>query len=228
LIGYTTRWDTIAAGATAPYTAVERSPTTQFASQAALAPVLADARHGRERLAVYEGRDRIARDLHDLVVQRLFATGMLLESAQRRGGPADPAHDSLGRAVDELQSTIQEVRTAIFALQQPPAEAPTRLRGRVLRETAAASATLGLRPSTRFRGPVDTLVPDQVATRLLAALRRTLATASGRPGVSRLEITVDVTTPLPDGRDAVRLTVYDDAGTGTTASWRSSLQQGCQ
>ena len=201
-----------------PYTAVERSLATQFASQAALALVLADARHGRERLAVYEDRDRIARDLHDLVVQRLFATGMLLESAQRRGGPADPAHAAIGRAVDELQSTVQEVRTAIFALQQPPAEAPTGLRGKVLREAAAA---LAFQPSTRFKGPVDTLVPDQVAIRLLAALRRALATASRQPDVSRREITVDVTTPLPDGRDAVRLRVYD--GEGTTVSWRSPL-----
>lgn len=206
-----------------PYTAVERLLATQFASQAALALVLADARHGRERLAVYEDRDRIARDLHDLVVQRLFATGMLLESAQRRGGPDDPAHEVLGRAVDELQSTVQEVRTAIFALQQPPAEAPTSLRGKVLRE---AAATLTGRPSIRFKGPVDTLVPDRVATRLLTALRRALTTASGRADVSRLEITVDVTTPLPDGRDAVRLRVYD--GEGTTVSWRSPLPQGGQ
>jgi hypothetical protein len=66
---------------------------------------------------------------------------------------------------------------------------------------------------------VDTLVPDQVATRLLTALRRALAAVAS--GVSRLEITIDVTTPLPDGRDAVRLRVYEDGG--TTVSWRSPL-----
>jgi GAF domain-containing protein len=209
-----------------PYTAVERLLATQFASQAALALVLADAQHSRERLAVYEDRDRIARDLHDLVVQRLFATGMMLESTQRRTDESDQAHELLGRAVDELQSTIQEVRTAIFALQQPPAEAPTTLRGKVLRETAAASALLGFQPSTHFRGPVDALVPDQVATQLLTTLRRALTTASRRPGVSRLEITVDVTRPLPDGRDAVRLTVdsdSDDNVGGTAVSWQSPL-----
>jgi signal transduction histidine kinase len=209
-----------------PYTAVERLLATQFASQAALALVLADAQHSRERLAVYEDRDRIARDLHDLVVQRLFATGMMLESTQRRTDESDQAHELLGRAVDELQSTIQEVRTAIFALQQPPAEAPTTLRGKVLRETAAASALLGFQPSTHFRGPVDALVPDQVATQLLTTLRRALTTASRRPGVSRLEITVDVTRPLPDGRDVVRLTVdsdSDDNVGGTAVSWQSPL-----
>ncbi|MYS51230.1 GAF domain-containing protein, partial [Streptomyces sp. SID6013] len=122
-----------------PYTDVERLLATQFASQAALALVLADARRGRERLAVYEDRDRIARDLHDLVVQRLFATGMMLESTRRRAG-AREVDDILRQAVDELRSTVRDVRTTIFALQQPPAEPPTGLRGRVLRETAAAAA----------------------------------------------------------------------------------------
>lgn len=115
-----------------PYDAVDRLLASQFASQAALALVLADAQHDREQLAVYEDRDRIARDLHDLVVQRLFATEMMLESTRRRAANApseDTVGDELGHAVDELDSTIQEVRTAIFALQQPPTEAPTTFRG---------------------------------------------------------------------------------------------------
>ncbi|MFF8530933.1 GAF domain-containing protein [Streptomyces sp. NPDC015532] len=201
-----------------PYTEVERLLATQFASQAALALVLADARHGRELLAVYQDRDRIARDLHDLVVQRLFATGMMLESTQRRNaahgdggdGEAEEVSATLGRAVDELEATVQEVRTAIFALQQPPADAPTTLRGRVLRETAGAAAVLGVRPSTRFTGPVENRITEPVAGRLLAVLRRALAAASRRPGVSRIEVVVDATVTLPDGRPGVRLTVHDD------------------
>ncbi|MCX5557473.1 GAF domain-containing protein [Streptomyces sp. NBC_00038] len=218
-----------------PYTSVERLLATQFASQAALALVLADAQHGRERLAVYEDRDRIARDLHDLVVQRLFATGMMLESTQRRATGADGAggdtdvHATLGRAVDELQSTIQEVRTTIFALQQPPADAPTTFRGKILRETAGAAAVLGFQPSVRFTGAVENRVSEPVAGHLLAALRRKLAAASRRPGVSRIEVTVDATATLPDGRSGLRLTVYDDGagedgeGPGTTVTWQSPL-----
>ncbi|MCX4974753.1 GAF domain-containing protein [Streptomyces sp. NBC_00620] len=214
-----------------PYTSVERLLATQFASQAALALVLADAQHSRERLAVYEDRDRIARDLHDLVVQRLFATGMMLESTQRRGtgGEGDDVDDTLGRAVDELQSTIQEVRTAIFALQQPPADAPTTFRGKVLRETAGAAAVLGFQPSVHFTGPVENRVTEPVAGHLLAALRRKLAAASRRPGVSRIEVTVDATATLRDGRPGLRLTVYDDGaredgeGPGTTVTWQSPL-----
>ncbi|WP_406478141.1 GAF domain-containing protein [Streptomyces sp. NBC_01615] len=209
-----------------PYTSVERLLATQFASQAALALVLADAQHSRERLAVFEDRDRIARDLHDLVVQRLFATGMMLESTQRRSmgdGAAQDVHDVLGRAVDELQSTIQEVRTAIFALQQPPADAPTTFRGKVLRETAGAAAVLGFQPSARFTGAVESRISEPVAGQLLASLRHALAAASRRAGVSVIEVTVDSTATLPDGRAGVRLTVYDDSGTGTTVTWASPL-----
>ncbi|MEU0784286.1 GAF domain-containing protein [Streptomyces sp. NPDC006173] len=230
-----------------PYTRVERLLATQFASQAALALVLAGARHSRERLAVYEDRDRIARDLHDLVVQRLFATGMMLESTLRRSraegaggategararepgdGGAAEVRATLGHAVDELQSTIQEVRTAIFALQQPPADAPTTFRGKVLRETAGAGALLGFQPSARFTGPVEDRVPESVAGHLVAALRRALAVASRRAGVSRIEVVVDATAALPDGRPALRLTVRDDSpvpggGTDTPFTWQSPL-----
>ncbi|MFF9861345.1 sensor histidine kinase [Streptomyces tendae] len=212
-----------------PYTDLERLLATQFASQAALALVLADARRGRERLAVYEDRDRIARDLHDLVVQRLFATGMMLESTRRRPG-AEDIGGLLDRAVDELRATVGEVRTAILALQQPPAGPPTGLRGRVLRETATAAARLGFPPSTHFRGAVDTRVPEPVADRLVTALRRALADAAHRPGATRVGVTVDVTDSGPDG--GVRLTVSDDGelpageggGRGTTRVWHHSIR----
>ncbi|WP_457520699.1 sensor histidine kinase [Streptomyces sp. TE3672] len=210
-----------------PYTAVDRLLATQFASQAALALVLADARHDRERLAVYEDRDRIARDLHDLVVQRLFATEMMLESTRRRAAAPD-TDELLGRAVDELDSTIQEVRTAIFALQQPPAEAPTTFRGRVLRETAGAAAVLGFQPSVHFTGAVDALVREPVDRQLLAALRGALASAHRRAGVSAIEVSVDATAGLPDGRAAVRLTVTDDGreedgSRSPTVTWQAPL-----
>lgn len=196
-----------------PYTAVDRLLATQFASQAALALVLADAQHNRERLAVYEDRDRIARDLHDLVVQRLFATEMMLESTRRRAGGTCEEDALLGRAVDELDSTIQEVRTAIFALQQPPAEMPASFRGRVLRETGGAAALLGFRPSVHFSGAVDALIEDTDAERILAVLRGALAAAHRRPGVAA--ISVEVFAP-PRGPG---LRVTDDARPPVTVSW---------
>jgi GAF domain-containing protein len=209
------------------YTSVERLLATQFASQAALALVLADAQQSRQRLAVFEDRDRIARDLHDLVVQRLFATGMMLESTRRRD-TSPMVESTLDQAVDELESTIQEVRTAIFALQQPPADAPTTFRGKVLRETAGAAAVVGVQPSVHFTGAVDAHVTDPTAGHLLAALRRALAATSRRPDVTRIEVAVDARATLPDGREGVRLTVYDDGttdgvGAGTTATWQAPL-----
>ncbi|MFD3648062.1 GAF domain-containing protein [Streptomyces cyaneofuscatus] len=211
-----------------PYTAVDRLLATQFASQAALALVMADAQADRERLAVYEDRDRIARDLHDLVVQRLFATEMMLESTRRRAAAEEGASELLGRAVDELDSTIQEVRTAIFALQQPPAEAPSTFRGRVLRETGGAAPLLGFPPSVHFTGAVDALVGEETGRELLAALRGALAAAHRRPGVSAIDVAVDATVRLPDGRSAVRLVVADDGddevGGGSTAvTWEAPL-----
>ncbi|MFD3873877.1 GAF domain-containing protein [Streptomyces sp. NPDC058623] len=208
-----------------PYDAVDRLLASQFASQAALALVLADAQHDREQLAVYEDRDRIARDLHDLVVQRLFATEMMLESTRRRSSNApsgDTVGEELGRAVDELDSTIQEVRTAIFALQQPPTDAPTTFRGRVLRETGGAAVLLGFQPSVHFAGAVDALLPDAVAGDLLAALRGALAAAHRRSGVTAIEVSVDATPTR------VHLTVSDDGRTttgprGTTLRWESPL-----
>ncbi|MFD4722141.1 GAF domain-containing protein [Streptomyces sp. NPDC058423] len=195
-----------------PYTAVDRLLASQFASQAAMALVLADTRHNREQLAVYEDRDRIARDLHDLVVQRLFATEMMLESTRRRAAdPSSPEGELLGRAIDELDSTIQEVRTAIFALQQPPADASASFRGRVLRETGGAAGPLGFRPSVHFAGPVDALVDEERGDALLTALRAALAAARRRQGLTAVDVEVDATATLPDGRRALRLTVTDDA-----------------
>lgn len=192
-----------------PFTDAERTLATQFAAQAALALVLADAQRDRERLAVYEDRDRIARDLHDLVIQRLFATGMMLESAQRRSVVPEVAR-GVGKAVDELDTTIQEIRTAIFALQQGPTEAPSGLRTRVLREIGTAAVPLGFQPAASFIGPVDSRVGELTGKNLLAALREALSNAFRHARATRIEVVVDATVRLPDGIDGVRLTVADD------------------
>ncbi|MEU7291800.1 GAF domain-containing protein [Streptomyces exfoliatus] len=203
-----------------PFSEAERTLATQFASQAALALMMADAQRDRERLAVYEDRDRIARDLHDLVIQRLFATGMMLESAQRRSiVPA--VREGVGKAVDELDVTIQEIRTAIFALQQGPAEAPSGLRTRVLREINMAAVPLGFKPAHRFLGAIDSMVGDLTGKNLIAALREALSNAFRHAEASRIEVVVDAGVTLPDGSAGVRLSVADD-GIGLPAGGRRS------
>lgn len=206
------------------YTEEERFFATWFAAQATLALLLADAQRGRERLAVYEERDRIARDLHDLVIQRLFATGLMLQGARRRA--EDPTagaevRDGIGRAVDELDATIQEVRTAIFALQQSPTEAPSGLRTRVLREVSTVAVPLGFQPSVRFVGAVEARVGELGAKNLVAALRETLSNALRHAEASRIDVVIDATAVLDDGTAAVRLLVSDD-GVGIPAGGRRS------
>ncbi|WP_405855564.1 GAF domain-containing protein [Streptomyces sp. NBC_00090] len=203
-----------------PFTEAERTLATQFASQAALALMMADAQRDRERLAVYEDRDRIARDLHDLVIQRLFATGMMLESAQRKSiVPA--VREGVGKAVDELDVTIQEIRTAIFALQQGPAEAPSGLRTRVLREINMAAVPLGFKPAHRFLGVIDSAVGDLTGKNLIAALREALSNAFRHAEATRIEVVVDATVTLLDGSAGVRLSVADD-GIGIPEGGRRS------
>ncbi|WP_438489231.1 GAF domain-containing protein [Streptomyces sp. S186] len=191
------------------FTQLERTLGTQFASQAALALVLADRHRDRERLAVYEDRDRIARDLHDLVIQRLFATGMLLESAQRTAVLPE-VKEGVGQAVDELDATIQEIRTAIIALQQGPPEVPAGPRTRILREAGAAAAVLGARPSVQFVGPVDARVGAECARELVAAVGRALAEVARTATSAR--VVVDATATLADGRAGVRMTVTGEGG----------------
>jgi len=175
-----------------------------FAAQAALTLVLAEAQQEHERLALYEDRDRIARDLHDLVIQRLFATGMSLQGASRLG-KLDPAVDErISNAVDALDETIREIRQTIFALHEPTSGPATGVRGRVLRETEHCAVALGFQPALRFIGPIDSVVSERLGDHVMAVLREGLSNVMKHAQAGHIEVTVEVDTAN------VMLTVIDD------------------
>ena len=185
-----------------------------FAAQATVAIRLGNSAADRELVAVLGDRDRIARDLHDLVIQRLFATGMALEGAVRGITPPEAA-DRIRRAIDDLDATIREIRTSIFALQSPAPAAGEGLRTAVLQATRAATESLGFEPEVVFRGPVDTLVPGPIAEQLLAVVREALSNAARHAAASSVIVTVEAEP------DVVCLTVTDD-GKGLAPGGRRS------
>ncbi|NUP45258.1 MAG: GAF domain-containing sensor histidine kinase [Streptomyces sp.] len=183
-----------------------------FAAQAALALELARHRAESERLALRHDRDRIARDLHDLAIQRLFATGLTLQSAGRLIKHPEAA-ERVGRAVDDLDETIKIIRSTIFALRvvgDGDAEA-TGLRWRLVKAIRSASDVLGFTPSLVVDGPVDTDVPDEVADQVLAVLAESLSNTARHAQARRVDVR------LSAGAE-VTLTVTDDGvGMGGSA-----------
>ncbi len=188
-----------------------------FGSQAAVTLILAQARREHERLAVYEDRDRIARDLHDLVIQRLFATGMMLQGTTRIDDVPEAAAERVSRAVDELDETIKEIRQTIFALHEPVDGPSASARGRVLREISQSAALLGFEPSVRFVGPVDSMLGTEATDHLIAALREALTNAAKHAQARRVTVVVQL-----DQGDVLLLVTDDGVGIAEEGPGRRS------
>ena len=184
-----------------------------FAAQAAIALELAEHRRDAERLAILSDRDRIARDLHDLVIQRLYATGMSLQGAMPLLSRPEAA-TRVSSAVDALDETIREIRSAIFSLQSRGEAKPNGLRAQVLEVADQMTPALGFAPSLRLVGPLDEAVPAEAAEQMLSALRESLSNAARHAAASRVDVTVEV------GPELI-LRVRDD-GTGMGNSTRRS------
>jgi signal transduction histidine kinase len=184
-----------------------------FAAQAGIALELAEHRSDAERLAVLQDRDRIARDLHDLVIQRLYATGMSLQGAMPLIARPE-ASDRVSSAVDALDETIREIRSAIFSLQACGDSKKSALRAKVLDVVEEMTAALGFTPSLRLVGSLDGQVPAVVAEHLLGALREALSNAARHAAASRVGVTVEAGSEL-----VLRVT---DNGTGMGPGARRS------
>ena len=158
-------------------------------------------RAAQQELQLAEDRERIARELHDTVIQRLFATGMGVQALQSRAGDPEVV-DRLGRVVDDLDTTIRDIRTAIFGLQGGVFGAG--VRAEVLKVAHEAVDALGFEPRVRFLGPVDAVVPPEVAEHLVPSLREALANVARHAEASHVEVTLRCTA------DRVHLQVVDD------------------
>nr|WP_308216087.1 GAF domain-containing protein [Pseudonocardia humida] len=190
---------------------------TSFADQATLALALGERNRTQRKLDVFADRDRIARDLHDHVIQRLFATGLQLQSTLRRIEDATVRH-RVQQAVGELDRTVRDIRTAIFDLHTLDDGQSTGLRRRLLDTAAEATAGSGISPGVRISGPVDALVPEPIGLHAVAVVREAVSNAvrHGRP--EAITLTVEA------GDGVLVLDVADDgAGIDPTAA-RSGLR----
>lgn len=170
------------------FTDIDEELVSSLAAAAAIA--IENARlHERSReLSMFADRERIGRDLHDTVVQRLFATGLALHgTAQMAKDPAVAAR--IHQHIDDVDNTIREIRSAIFELDVARVPGPS-LRRELLEVAATASRILGFDPGLRLDGPIDSLVPDSIAPHAIAVVREALSNVARHAQASRVEITV--------------------------------------
>ena len=194
-----------------PFTGADLQMVWTYAEHAALAIEFARAQQARQRIAVLEDRDRIARDLHDLVIQRLFAVGLGLQSLVKLAGPSETA-DQAARFIVDLDATIREIRRSIFSLQEP-SDGPPSLRRDLLLAVGEAAGPLGFAPRIDLAGALDSLVPDDVRPDLLAAVREALSNVARHAEAT--DVLVEVT--VDSGGHWLRLTVSDN-GHGVPAA----------
>ena len=187
---------------------------TNFAHRIAVSLGAASAQSERARSELYEDRDRIARDMHDHVIQRLFATGMSLQSAARVSDQG--VRDRLERAVDDIDSAIKDIRHTIFGLHRHVgSRALTSEISTICRD---AAVTLGFPPELRLTGRTDDLA-ESVAVDVLAVLREGLSNAARHAGATQVQVSVEV-------EDHVTVSVVDDGqglGPGTRRSGLENL-----
>ncbi len=184
------------------FSAAELDMAAEFGRQTSVALAVARSRADRIALQRAEERNRIARDLHDHVVQRLFGTGLALQ-AIARDGPAR-FRERLDEQVGNIDAAIQEIRTAIFALDADHRRGRDSVRERILTTIASVAPALTVRPHITFSGAIDLRVQDDLVDDLVAVVRETM-TNVGRhaPGAAcRVQVRVDA--------DTLRVVIADD------------------
>jgi signal transduction histidine kinase len=171
---------------------------TTFVEQAGLILQLTQSRQEQERLAIFEERDRIARDLHDLIIQRIFAAGIQLQGALR----SDDGANRISDVISSLDETIREIRKTIFSLESD--DDGRSVRARILQEIDDSRAGLGFAPRLELHGPLDTMLDNAMADHLVAVVREALSNIVKHAGASDVLVRISV------DPDRVELVVVDD------------------
>jgi signal transduction histidine kinase len=198
----------------APVPQEQADMVASFAAQAGVAIELAASRADAERLSLLEDRERIARDLHDLVIQRLYATGMSLQGTM----PMITRPEVAGRithAVDAMDETIKDIRATIFALQARDAGQPD-LRAEIVRVVEEMMPMLGFAPSLRLGAGLGAQISSEASEEALAALREALSNVARHAAASQVDVSMDL---APEGMLAVMVT---DNGKGIPVQVRRS------
>ena len=174
-------------GRAAPFLGTEADLLAAFADQVSLAWTFELAQADVRRLSLIEDRERIGRDLHDTVIQRLFATGLSLQAVIRRCDDRPDVAERIERAVSDIDDTVKEIRTTIFALQPSGAE-ERGVRSQVLRVLEELAELLPRPPRVRFEGPIDTIAGSGVLEHLVPAVREILTNVAKHAHASDIEV----------------------------------------
>ncbi|MDF2562206.1 MAG: two-component system sensor protein [Microbacterium sp.] len=201
---------------------------SDFVAQAGIATSLAWAREDRQHLDIIEERNRIARDLHDNVIQRLFATGMSLQAF----AASDPAHaEELEQHVAEIDAAITDIRSGIFSLRTRRVKNKDRpVRRRALDVITELTSALPSAPTITFVGPVDPVVTGKLADDVIAVVREALANVAHHAHASNCAVTVavsekEVVVTVQDDGDGIAEALGDPGGTENLAE-RAALHGG--
>ena len=185
----------------APFETAQLPVLASFADQAALALQLAAQQRAARERDVLSDRDRIARDLHDHVIQRLFAVGLSMQSTQRRTKTPE-LQRRLQESIDQMHEIVREIRTAIFDLHGGAAGG-VRLRHRLHDAIAELTDDAPLQPTVSMSGPIDT-VPTQLAEHVEAVVREAVSNAVRHADASTVTVSIAVK------EETIRIVVADD------------------
>jgi len=186
------------------FTDVDEELVVGLAAAAGIAIEKARSHSQLQRLALLDDQERMGRDLHDSVIQRVFGVGLTLQGTRHlvRVDP-DNAIARIDAAIEELDLTIKHLRSAIFGLDVRAHGAPAGFRSRVLELAAESTNALGFEPTVLFDGPIDAHIDDNVANELAAIITEALSNTARHASASRVEVHLIVT-------DTIALRIEDD------------------